>query len=366
MRFLIYSLILITSLILNACGGSGTNTSKNQPNQPQKHPLQTNAKQPKSPIKPIPFTLAVLPDTQYYTQKYPAIFNAQTNWIANNYKTENIKFTMHLGDIVETQNSDKEWQNARTAMHYLDKNPATPYSILAGNHDTFGLGLAEYFNLDYIEYDTNRDLKKERFLAYFSPKQQRQHFRTFKGADATGLNSYHIFSDDNQQQYLVFALYWKNSDTTLAWVQSILDQHANLPAILTTHELLDPRGTDPLPKWTKNGKRLWNKLIADNDQIFLTINGHWQGMGYRLEKNNYGREVLMIAVDYQKDHKGGNGMLQLITLDTIKNRFSIRSLSPYVASLKAQQKTTQDQLEKDQFDVAMNFAQRLHHFNKRP
>ena len=30
------------------------------------------------------FTIAVLPDTQYYSEKYPAIFTKQTQWIADN------------------------------------------------------------------------------------------------------------------------------------------------------------------------------------------------------------------------------------------------------------------------------------------
>ena len=30
------------------------------------------------------FTIAVLPDTQYYSEKYPAIFTQQTQWIADN------------------------------------------------------------------------------------------------------------------------------------------------------------------------------------------------------------------------------------------------------------------------------------------
>jgi len=65
------------------------------------------------------FTIAVLPDTQNYSQKFPEIFKSQTQWIAENQKARNIACVLHLGDI--TNNStDKEWENAEAAMKQLD------------------------------------------------------------------------------------------------------------------------------------------------------------------------------------------------------------------------------------------------------
>ena len=45
------------------------------------------------------FSIVVLPDTQFYSQSNPAIFEAQTQWIVDNMAAENIIHVSHLGDI---------------------------------------------------------------------------------------------------------------------------------------------------------------------------------------------------------------------------------------------------------------------------
>ena len=47
-------------------------------------------------------TVAVLPDTQGYTDDYPAVFDMQTQWIVDHKDDWNIQFVSHLGDIVDT------------------------------------------------------------------------------------------------------------------------------------------------------------------------------------------------------------------------------------------------------------------------
>ena len=49
---------------------------------------------------PPEFTIIALPDTQYYSQSYPAIFASQTQWIINNKADHNIVFATHPGDLV--------------------------------------------------------------------------------------------------------------------------------------------------------------------------------------------------------------------------------------------------------------------------
>ena len=88
------------------------------------------------------FSIVVLPDTQFYSQNNPAIFNAQTQWIRTNLATENIIYVAHLGDIVDSfgcNGGPTEWGNADTAMDELDGAPTTAddiaYGVLPGNHD---------------------------------------------------------------------------------------------------------------------------------------------------------------------------------------------------------------------------------------
>src|SRR5262245_3251314 len=79
------------------------------------------------------FTVVLLPDTQFYSEKYPETYVAQTMWIRERAKAGNIKFVVCLGDIVQNAHVEKEWLNAYEASHILDG--VVPYTSVPGNHD---------------------------------------------------------------------------------------------------------------------------------------------------------------------------------------------------------------------------------------
>ena len=79
------------------------------------------------------FTIIVLPDTQYYSEEYPWIFDNQTQWILENKESMNIVFVTHLGDIVDHWWTTEEFENANNSLSKLDGNLA--YGVLPGNHD---------------------------------------------------------------------------------------------------------------------------------------------------------------------------------------------------------------------------------------
>ena len=90
----------------------------------------------------IPFTLAVLPDTQIYARYHPEIFESQARWIRRNRVRKNIVFALHEGDITDTD-SDAEWSVAVRSMGLLDG--FVPYALVMGNHDVAGaLGMTRH------------------------------------------------------------------------------------------------------------------------------------------------------------------------------------------------------------------------------
>src|SRR6185503_5121218 len=117
------------------------------------------------------FTIVILPDTQYYTEEPQgnnggniAMFNAQTNWIANNRASKNIVYLGHLGDCVQNgdnppvANKEIEWQRAQPAIATIE-NPALtglpqgiPYGICVGNHDQTPNGSATGTTTYYNQY----------------------------------------------------------------------------------------------------------------------------------------------------------------------------------------------------------------------
>ena len=52
------------------------------------------------------FTIIALPDTQHYSEAFPAMFKSQTQWIVNNKDARNIVFVTHEGDIVNQHERD--------------------------------------------------------------------------------------------------------------------------------------------------------------------------------------------------------------------------------------------------------------------
>src|SRR5437870_1779110 len=70
-------------------------------------------------VPPGAFTIAVLPDTQYYSLRYPATFTAQADYIVKNKVDRNIVYVLHEGDITDG-NTDAEWANAVRSMALLD------------------------------------------------------------------------------------------------------------------------------------------------------------------------------------------------------------------------------------------------------
>ncbi|WP_245626961.1 metallophosphoesterase [Gynuella sunshinyii] len=119
------------AVLLSACGADDSSNSTSDADQNQ----DGSAVAAKAS-----YTIAVLPDTQKYARYSPERYNAQTQWIADNYKDEGIVFTLHLGDVVDRADQPAEWQYARQAMEILEANAETPYSILAGNHDVMNAG----------------------------------------------------------------------------------------------------------------------------------------------------------------------------------------------------------------------------------
>ena len=90
------------------------------------------------------FTIAVLPDTQFYCDTRLKLsakwgngdlrryFFAQTKWVRDNQKRLNIAFLVHEGDIVQADGPE-EWAIAKKAMSVLDGK--VPYCMCLGNHD---------------------------------------------------------------------------------------------------------------------------------------------------------------------------------------------------------------------------------------
>ncbi len=322
------------------------------------------------------FGVVLMPDTQFYSRyATPAEGNqfmnrygsepyaTQTSWLAQNAKTLGIPFVIHLGDVVDQQDKNAQWVVADAAMKTLEAGKV-PYSILAGNHDvTNGCG---YNGLQTDCTDAQRNLAAEPYLRWFG-NARAQAQSTFKGRDPSGFHEYHIFEAQGQK-YMVLSLSWRISDAGIQWARDVIRANPTLPVIVSSHELLGIASDAVTAVESDYSKLLWDRLVKDNDQIFMFVSGHNHGSAQLTKTNNFGHAVLEMVVDYQMAYQGGNGYLQMLEFDLSNNKIKSLSFSPWVP-LKP--KPSLNQFDRavltepnNEFTYDMNFAQRFAGFNR--
>ncbi|GAB3283417.1 LamG-like jellyroll fold domain-containing protein [Kineosporia babensis] len=258
------------------------------------------------------FAIAVLPDTQYLfdaDSSDPEPLRATFRYLVSERDDANIAFMTHLGDVTE-HGTDHEITLASKTFKLIDGK--VPYSVLAGNHDING--------------STDDQRGDSPYLQAFGPKRFRGR-PTFGGSSPDGYNSYHVIRGGGRQ-WLILALDWRASDQGLAWAQGVLDAHPKLPVILTTHDLAasDEQGQAAL---SGHGQRLWDQLINANDQIFLTLNGHYWPSGRTVLTNQAGHPVHAHITNYQDRYYGGAGMIRLYSFDLARNVIDVETFSPW-------------------------------------
>jgi len=318
------------------------------------------------------FALAVLPDTQFYSRystegnqfmtRYGSEpYAAQTSWLAQHARAAGIPFVVHLGDVVDRPGVAGEWAVADRAMRTLEA-AEMPYSILAGNHDVnVGCG---YTGVQNDCTDAQRNPANELYLRTF-PTTRAATQATFGGRDASGFHEYHVFEAEGQQ-FLVLAMSWRASDAAIAWARGVIASHPTLPVILTTHDYLAIDSDAVTAKDTPYGDFLWDRLIKDNDQIFMVLNGHNHGSAHKSRVNNFGNRVHEAVSDYQMSFQGGNGYMRLYEFDLTENKIKALTFSPWVPMKPEATLTAFDRAvltePNHEFEIAIDFRQRFSRF----
>jgi hypothetical protein len=274
------------------------------------------------------FMLVLLPDTQRYARNNPAVFFSQTHWIRENRDALNIRFVIHLGDIVDDQ-TDREWRIADEAMGVLDE--VVPYVVLPGNHD---------FNYDP---KTNLVIKyAPQYNAVFPPMRFRD--RPWYGGHrgVTNDNNYSFFNAAGRD-FMILALEYGPSDEVLEWAGAIVRAHADKQVIVATHCYMysdDTRmgpGDDATPHKHdlryNDGEQMWEKFVRHHPNIFMVVSGHvtWGDMAGRLTSSGVnGNYVHQMLSNYQHLENGGNGWLRILKFIPGERKLIERTYSPWL------------------------------------
>lgn len=294
------------------------------------------------------FTIAVLPDTQYYASCRERHFPEQGTWLASQVEPRNIIATLHLGDLTE-HNTPAEWDYVSSALRPLyDK---VPLILATGNHD-YGI-------------DGTADTRSTLFQHYFgTPKSKTAPIvaETMKEGDVE--NAYYRLNlGDVTLGILV--LEWSPTDAAVKWAKKAISVYETDRKIFVTHAYLFHDGSrydfaakgseqpwnpltygtakvDPKQPYSKenaapvgahDGEMLWNELLKDLPGLFLTLNGHvlGDGAGVLTSIGHGGALVHQVLTNFQMLDEGGLGYLRLIEVSPDGARMKMKT---YSASLQ--------------------------------
>ncbi|MDR0352510.1 MAG: hypothetical protein LBI02_03870 [Opitutaceae bacterium] len=284
------------------------------------------------------WTLALLPDTQKYTNehRFPDVYLRQARWLAENKERLNLRFVAHEGDIVDT-NVHSEWLVAKEA-HDILFNHGVPFSLTTGNHDLGPWGgttsratfLNDHFNGRHYRHSAKSGLFEPHHLE----------------------NSWHRFATPHGDK-LLLSLEFGPRDSVLEWADKIAGDNAELDTIVVTHAYLFSDSTRY--DWAAKGKKqrwnphsyklrrdvndaqeMWDKLISRHANIRFVCCGHvlHAGTGYLASAGAGGRVVHQILANYQGGVKpdrghGGGGFMRLMRFNDDRKTVAVKTYSPW-------------------------------------
>jgi hypothetical protein len=305
-----------------------------------------------------PFTIAVLPDTQFYSESFPSIFNAQTDWIVAQRQARNIVFATQLGDLVQNgeRGADRnlaEWQRADAAMDRLDGNLAStpdgvlPYTALIGNHD-------------YVTV-SDKTSGNARYQEFFSPTRYASRSWYLEGSANVGGHA--VLFQGGGYTFLSISLQYEALDSDLQWAQEIMDAYPGIPTLLLTHSYLNPsslqrqktiQGNNAgTPNAGNSGESLFQNFVFNHPQIFLVMNGHFSGEHHQVSTNIAGQSVVEMVMDYQSRTNGGDGWMRLLEFDLQAGKIQARTYSPTLSAFETDANS--------EFEIQLDFQKRFGH-----
>lgn len=284
-----------------------------------------------------PFTFVVLPDIQYYTDRYPEILDAQIDWISS--EENEVQFAIQLGDITN-RNKEPQWKVAAKAFEKLDGK--IPYVFVPGNHDMGPNGNA-----------SNRDT--ELYNTYF-PYEKYSKAPGYGGCFEEGKmdNTYHSFSAGGYN-WLILCLEFGPREQVLDWGNEVISKHTEHKVIVVTHAYMysdDSRmnlvkdhdwvpqkygvGKGRSSDSVNDGEEMWDKMVKRHKNIVFVFSGHvcHSGVGTLVSAGDHDNNVYQMLSNFQTgvigSENGGNGFLRQITVNPEKKEIIVRTYSPYL------------------------------------
>ncbi|MGA2030714.1 MAG: metallophosphoesterase [Thermoguttaceae bacterium] len=250
-----------------------------------------------------PFRLIVLPDTQFNSESWPQQLTAMTQWIVTNQQPLNIKYVLHVGDMVNVANDKQQWENFDASMQVLDGK--TPYVLALGNHD-----------FDNIAGKRSTVLFDKHF-----PAERFRRLPSFPTKETDKANSYRTFSAAGTD-WLIVAMPFLPTDAQLQGANRVVSQHPDHRVIVLTHSYLTHSGRD------KSGQYIWEKLVKRYRNVAMVVCGHLSTVHF-VSQGDRDNKVYEMLFDWQNaEDPEPNSYLAILELDPEAAKLSVKSYSP--------------------------------------
>ncbi|HEX6333448.1 MAG TPA: metallophosphoesterase [Flavisolibacter sp.] len=278
----------------------------------------------------------LLPDTQYYAEKYPAVLDSQVTWVLRN--AQSIDMVLQQGDLTQN-NSDPEWKVVQQSFRRLDKK--VPYVLAVGNHD-MGSAPGKF-----------ADIRNTTLFNNYFPLQHMSVLPAYGGVFETGKldNAYYLL-DRGGAKWMFLSLEFGPRDTVLQWAGDAIAAHRDRIVVINTHSYMysDSTRQGPGDKWrpqaygvgkdtatasVNDGEQIWEKLVKRHSNIRFVFSGHVlnSGVGTLISINDAGFPVYQMLANYQSETgnpNGGNGWLRIVDMDLKRKTISVQTYSPFI------------------------------------
>jgi hypothetical protein len=260
---------------------------------------------------PDELTLVVLPDTQYYSEKFPQTFVEQTRFVVENREALGIAAAVELGDLVQNAHIPNEWVNAHQALTLLELADdgafgGIPYGVVMGNHD---------------QHPQAHALGTAAFNEWFGAGRFRG--RPYYGGHfGSNDNSYFTFGR-GQHECLALLLEYDELQgrEILEWARSVMRAHPSYRVIVGAHYLIDAEA-----RWGEQGRRVYEAL-REEPNLTLMLCGHMVTEARRSDPKVNG-VVHTLLSDYQSRSNGGDGWLRLLRFFPNLGKVAVFTYSP--------------------------------------
>lgn len=322
---ILMKLLLFTLLLNSGC-------SKKEMELPEQQ--QKQARVLKS-VSDIPdFTIAVIPDIQYYTSSQnggtPAMFTAQMDWIKANQAAWNIVYVASLGDISDHGDTyANEWTNASTYGFYKLESQAgfpdgIPYGTCVGNHDQTP-NTGHPLTCSTTSYNNTFGANRFRPRSYYG--------ESYYGSGSNNNDSHYdlitVGTAPNFVNLIIIYIEYDNYgddwEGMHQWAQNLLSTYSDRKGIIISHNMMNAGvGTAFNPQ----GASIYNK-VKYRENCFLMLGGHTGPTGRRADTYT-GNTINTVMSDYQFQDNGGSGYMRLMKFKMASNEIEVKTYSPYL------------------------------------